>query len=171
MPIDRRSEAYDRRGKAICLKGLRGIAPRTKSALFAIDFLKNGDNMLDDKKELKLKDLDSLERAILTALIYDNYTCEIIKRSRLRASHFAQKRHQEIFKAIKDLWDKDWPVDLITVAEAMRERGTLEKIGGAASVAEITDAADDISAWAFITQHVQVIVDHAKSKKTKCAQR
>lgn len=123
-----------------------------------------------DEKELKLKGMDLLERAMLKALLDDYHTREIVKCGRLRASHFAQKSHQEIFKTIKYLWDEGEPVDLVTVTEAMRERGTLKKIG-VGYLAELFDADRDISAWTYITQHVQVIIDHAKSKKTKCIQR
>ena len=48
----------------------------------------------------------------------------------VRAEDFYDPRNKELFEAIMDLFNLDKPIDIITVAEQLRQRGTFEKIGG-----------------------------------------
>ena len=60
--------------------------------------------------------------------------CEI-----LVAEDFYKPSHKNVFAAIKDLYTKNEPVDLITTIEKMQRLGTLEGSGGAAYVSQITN--------------------------------
>ncbi len=84
-------------------------------------------------------DLDA-EEAVLSALLIDNDNLydviEIIK-----PEDFYKKAHQKIYSAILELFSRDEPADLVTVASRLNEKDELEESGGAALLASIADSA------------------------------
>ncbi|ABP67681.1 DnaB domain protein helicase, N-terminal domain protein [Caldicellulosiruptor saccharolyticus DSM 8903] len=48
----------------------------------------------------------------------------------LTKEDFATPQLREVFAAVLELFEEDKPVDIITVAERLRERGTFEEVGG-----------------------------------------
>jgi hypothetical protein len=63
-----------------------------------------------------------------------------ITRQLLKASDFYRQNHRGIFGAICSLYDTGQPIDLITVVAALRERGELEELGGAAYLTALIEA-------------------------------
>ncbi|MFZ3103014.1 MAG: replicative DNA helicase [Desulfitobacteriaceae bacterium] len=55
----------------------------------------------------------------------------------LQPEDFYRDNHRYIFAAIRDLFDKGEPIDLVSVAEALRQQVRLELIGGIATISEI----------------------------------
>ncbi|HLE98276.1 MAG TPA: replicative DNA helicase, partial [Gaiellaceae bacterium] len=55
----------------------------------------------------------------------------------LVASDFYRDSHAKVYRAALGLWGKGEPVDAITLANELDERGELESIGGAARIAEL----------------------------------
>jgi replicative DNA helicase len=55
----------------------------------------------------------------------------------LDASEFYRESHAKVFRAALGLWSKGEPVDAITLANELDERGELEDIGGQGRVAEL----------------------------------
>ncbi len=55
----------------------------------------------------------------------------------IRGSDFYRPAHETIYDAILDLYGRGEPADGITVADELRRRGELEKIGGAAYLADL----------------------------------
>jgi replicative DNA helicase len=53
------------------------------------------------------------------------------------ASDFYRESHGTIYRASLDLWAKGEPVDAITLCDLLDERGELERVGGAARIAEL----------------------------------
>ena len=80
------------------------------------------------------------EAALLSAIFINNEnileTAEI-----LGADDFYKGAHKKIFKAIMDLFEKDEPADLVTVANRLKEMDALDSAGGAAFLAAISDSA------------------------------
>ncbi|HNK99358.1 MAG TPA: DnaB-like helicase N-terminal domain-containing protein, partial [Chitinophagales bacterium] len=70
-----------------------------------------------------------LEEAVLGAFMIDRdavtNAIEI-----LRADSFYDDRHRLIFTAIRRLFEKTQPIDLLTVTEELRRMGQLEEAGG-----------------------------------------
>jgi replicative DNA helicase len=80
------------------------------------------------------------EEAILSAVLLDNSTLlDVIEI--LSPEDFYKTAHQKAFTAIHDLFEKNEPVDLVTLANRLREKGELENVGGAAYLARIMDSA------------------------------
>ena len=55
----------------------------------------------------------------------------------VRPDDFYDKNHKEIFEAILDLNRKSLPVDVLTVSEELKKRGSLNMVGGRAYVASL----------------------------------
>ena len=80
------------------------------------------------------------EASLLSAILIDNTALlEILEV--LAPEDFYRSAHQRIFEAITDLFTRSEPVDLVTLANMLKEKGTLEEIGGAAFLAKLVDTA------------------------------
>ncbi len=79
------------------------------------------------------------ERSTLGAMLLDQ---EAIARvlEILREDAFYQEAHRLIFKAVLALYDRNEPIDFITLTDWLSRTGELEKIGGAAYITSLTDS-------------------------------
>ena len=55
----------------------------------------------------------------------------------LQGEDFYPDAHKEIYEAILDIYDRGEPVDLVTLAEELRQRGTLEAAGGGTYISDL----------------------------------
>lgn len=84
-------------------------------------------------------DIDA-EEALLSAVLIDNENLyDVI--DLLKPEDFYKKAHQKIFLSIMELFSRDEPADLVTVATRLKEKDELEESGGAALLASIADSA------------------------------
>ncbi|MBI2038534.1 MAG: replicative DNA helicase [Candidatus Nealsonbacteria bacterium] len=58
----------------------------------------------------------------------------------LTAESFYQKAHQEIYGACRELFEKGEPIDLLSVANRLKEKGILEQIGGNSYLSELINS-------------------------------
>ncbi|WP_437918559.1 replicative DNA helicase [Sphingobacterium sp. LRF_L2] len=79
-----------------------------------------------------------IEKAVLGALMLQKDVFYKIS-SFIRSETFYVEAHQRIYNAIRSLSDANKPVDLLTVTNSLRQDGTLEIIGGAYYLTELTD--------------------------------
>ena len=78
------------------------------------------------------------EESILSAILIDNDTLlEVL--DVLAPKDFYRSAHQKIYYAITELFTKNEPVDLVTLANILKEKGQLEEIGGATYLARLVD--------------------------------
>ena len=99
------------------------------------------------------------EQALLGAVILD--AAEALPRvleTRLIGDDFFKEGHGEIFKAITSLYDRGEPVDLITVTEALKKRGSLDKVGGPAYLSELSDS---IGVAANVARYARIVIDRS----------
>ncbi len=57
---------------------------------------------------------------------------------KLRKEDFYKSANGEIFEAIVSLFNRDEPVDIITLSEELKKRGTLENVGGVTYLTDLT---------------------------------
>ena len=81
---------------------------------------------------------DDAEKASLGAVLLDQDAIDTVLRF-LRAGDFYRTAHKKIFQAIIDLSNQSQPIDLITLAEKLRDKGELEQCGGAAYISTLSD--------------------------------
>jgi replicative DNA helicase len=78
------------------------------------------------------------EESIISAILVDNNTLlDVIEI--LTPQDFYRTAHQKIYAAIIDLFDKAEPIDLVTLANKLKEKGQLEEIGSASYLARLVD--------------------------------
>lgn len=80
---------------------------------------------------------EEAEIATLGAVLIDSEALSTVVHL-VRSEDFYKGAHQRIYEAILSLFDRGQSIDLITLAEELRARGTLEQCGGAAYVSRLT---------------------------------
>jgi replicative DNA helicase len=76
------------------------------------------------------------EQAVLGALMLEPETGSSVFEI-LQPEDFYRDNHRLIYIALRDLFERGDPVDLVSVAEILRQSGRLEQVGGIATVSEI----------------------------------
>jgi len=78
------------------------------------------------------------EESLLSAILVDNTALlEVVEI--LAPQDFYRTAHQKIFSAISDLFNRGEPIDLVTLANGLKEKGHIEGVGGAAYLARLVD--------------------------------
>ncbi len=72
----------------------------------------------------------------------------------LRPETFYEPKHQKIFQAIQTLSMNENPVDIMTVVDELKREGTLDDIGGAAY---IVDLSSHVASSAHIEYHTKIL--------------
>ena len=95
-----------------------------------------------------------LEEAVLGSLLIDrNALSKVI--DILTPETFYVDAHQAVFSVVKDLFSESQPVDILTVAQALRKAGQLERIGGEAKLINLSTR---VSSSAHIEYHARIVV-------------
>jgi len=95
-----------------------------------------------------------LEEAVLGALMLEKDALSSVI-DILKPDVFYKESHQKIFQAIRTLFEKTLPVDILTVTAQLRTQGELEMIGGAYYITELTDR---VASAANIEYHSRIII-------------
>ena len=80
---------------------------------------------------------EEAEVATLGAVLLDPEALSSVIRY-VRAEDFYRSAHRKIFEVILELFEKNEPIDLITLSEGLKRLGQLEASGGAAYVSRLT---------------------------------
>jgi replicative DNA helicase len=80
------------------------------------------------------------ERCVLGSMLRDNAVIGDVVQI-VRAENFYTDAHQKIFQAIISLYDRGHPVDLVVLAELLKEQKHIEDVGGYSYLGELWDAA------------------------------
>ncbi len=113
------------------------------------------------------------EESILSAILIDNSSIVDILEV-LSSEDFYKTAHKSIFTAIETLYGKSEPIDLVTLSNALRENGELEKIGGAAYLARLVDTvplAVNAHHYARIIKDKSILrhlIEHANAISNRC---
>ncbi|MFM8448886.1 MAG: replicative DNA helicase [Haliscomenobacter sp.] len=94
-----------------------------------------------------------LEEAVLGAIMLEKDALSVII-DILRADSFYLDAHQFIFKAMLRLFERSYPVDLLTVTEELKKAGNLEGVGGPYYLIELTNK---VASAANIEYHARII--------------
>ncbi|MGB9498399.1 MAG: replicative DNA helicase [Dissulfuribacterales bacterium] len=80
------------------------------------------------------------EESIISAILLDNHTLLDLL-DILSSSDFYRTAHQKIFTVIADMFHNGDPIDLVTLADALKNKNQLDEIGGAVYLAKLVDTA------------------------------
>ena len=94
-----------------------------------------------------------LEEAVLGACMLESSAVNAVI-DVLEPQAFYKDAHGEIYRAIKDLFGRSEPIDLLTVTEQLRKEGVLGFCGGPAYVAELTNR---VASSANVEAHARIV--------------
>lgn len=94
-----------------------------------------------------------LEEAVLGAIMLEKDALSVVI-DILRADSFYLDAHQLIFRAMLRLFERSYPVDLLTVTEELKKAGHLEGVGGPYYLIELTNK---VASAANIEYHARII--------------
>src|SRR3989344_8187773 len=97
------------------------------------------------------------EQAVLGALMLDNKSI-IQVADTLKTEDFYQPGHNKIYEAILKLYEKNHPVDILSVSSRLKEDKDLEGIGGASYLASLIETVPS-------SFHLSHYADLVKEKK------
>jgi replicative DNA helicase len=101
------------------------------------------------------------EQVILGGILINNDALNQIV-DFLASEDFYRKANSIIFEGMVTLYNRDEPVDIITLSHVLEENGKLDKIGGSDYLASLADAT---STSAGITYHAEIVRDLATKRK------
>ena len=81
---------------------------------------------------------------------------------KLHAEDFYRPAHQSIFQAISELFDANQAIDAVTVSEALRRSGALDRIGG---VGYLTQLIDSVPTASNIEYYADIVEEHALRRR------
>jgi hypothetical protein len=102
-----------------------------------------------------------LENAVLGAILLEGPCFQAVKKF-LVADHFYLSKNQIVYKACLDLDKAGEPVDMRTVVNQLRKNGTIEAVGGAHYIAELTAP---ISSAANVEYHARCLIEYAMRRE------
>ena len=78
------------------------------------------------------------ERSVLGAILIDNHTFNLAA-AVITSQAFFRDAHRRIFERMTELSERNQPIDLVTLKEALERAGELEEVGGPAYIASLVD--------------------------------
>src|SRR5690625_3466550 len=126
-----------------------GSTPKKSNGKEAFDLLEGQGRIPPQATEI--------EQAVLGSMLIEHEAATVALQM-LRSADFYKPAHRHIFDTIYELYERDNPLDLITVENELRDKQLLDQIGGAAYLAELTRS---VSSAANIDYHSQIILEKA----------
>lgn len=96
------------------------------------------------------------EAAVLAAILLDTDALDKVV-GFLKAEHFYSEANGRVYEAAVEVSAKGDPVEIVTVAGWLRDRGRVAQIGGASYLAQLCDATPAV---ANVATHARAVVDH-----------
>jgi replicative DNA helicase len=101
-----------------------------------------------------------VEEAVLGSMLIEHEAATVALQM-LSAKDFYKPAHQHIFEVLHDLYERDNPLDLLTVENELRDKGLLDSCGGAGYLSELTRS---VSSAANVDYHAQIIAEKATKR-------
>ena len=93
------------------------------------------------------------EQSVLGSMLLDREAIIIVLEF-LRGSDFYKEAHKEIFEAMYDLFNRNEPVDLITLTEELKKREKLDAIGG---IPYLTSLASGVPITSNVRYYAEIV--------------
>ena len=94
-----------------------------------------------------------IEKVVLGALMIDKDAFSMVSET-LRPETFYEPRHQKIYNAIQALSVNENPVDIMTVVDELKREGTIDEVGGAPYIVELSS---HVASSAHIEYHARIL--------------
>ncbi len=101
------------------------------------------------------------EKSVLGSMLLDKEAIPVITEI-LNDQDFYRQDHKEIFQAVIDLFERAEPIDIITVSEQLKSRGSLENVGG---LEYLTVLASDVPTTANARHYAKIVEEKSLLRK------
>ena len=102
------------------------------------------------------QDLEA-ERAVLGCMLLESDTVGLVL-EKLAAEDFYKTEHQQIFQAMRDMYEHGQSIDLITLRESLERRSALDAVGGTPALSALTEA---VPSAASAVHYARIVRDRA----------
>ena len=97
-----------------------------------------------ERLEVPPQNIEAEESLLSRILVESKALLDVVEI--LAPADFYRTSHQKIFAAMTDLFNRNEPIDAVTVANHLKESGQLEQVGGAAYLARLLDVPPAVDA-------------------------
>lgn len=118
------------------------------------------DNSLPSGAKVPPQNIDAEVSLLGSILIEDEVISEIA--DRIQPDDFYEKRHGTIYQAMRQLFEKHKPVDLLTLSNALNNTGELEMTGGSSYLTELTNA---VPTAAHAEHYADIVAEKSMRRK------
>lgn len=101
------------------------------------------------------------EKSVLGAILLDSSAFHLVSHF-LRLEHFYLREHQVIYQSMLALYEKQQPMDIVTVKNELKSLGELKTIGGASYLSDVLNA---VPTSAYIEYYAQIVKDRYIKRK------
>lgn len=101
------------------------------------------------------------EKSVLGAILIDPSSMTLVAEF-LRGEHFYLPEHETIYNAMLTLFEKQQPIDLVTLQDALKKSGGLKDIGGAPYLSDLLNA---VPTSANIEHYGQIVKGHFMKRR------
>jgi len=113
-------------------------------------------DITDNLRKLPPQNLEA-ESSILGGILLENDAINTVVEA-VTPDDLYRESHRKIFRAMIDLWDRNEPVDLITLSDQLKAKGELDVVGGSAYLAEL---ASQVPTAANVGYYAQIVREKA----------
>lgn len=96
------------------------------------------------------------ERSVLGAILIDSSAINIVAEF-LKPEHFYSTEHQIIYSSMLTLFEKQQPIDVVTIQDELKKTDSLKKIGGKSY---LSDLINTVPTSAYIENYGQIVKNH-----------
>jgi replicative DNA helicase len=105
-------------------------------------------------------DLDA-EKSVLGGILIDASAIALVAHF-LKPEHFYLPEHQTLYSTMLTLFEKQQPIDIVTLQAQLKKEGNLKKIGGQSY---LSDLINTVPTSAYIEHYAQIVKNHYVKRK------
>lgn len=117
-------------------------------------------SVASDALKLPPQDLDA-ERSVLGAILIDSSAVSTVAEF-LREEHFYKREHQLIYGAALRLFEKQQPIDVVTLKNQLTHEGHIKSVGGQAYLSELINS---VPTSAYVEHYGAIVKNHYTKRR------
>lgn len=115
---------------------------------------------MNDSLRTMPQNLEAEQSVIGSMLIDKNAIAQVAEV--LEAEDFYRDAHKIMFKAIRDLYNKDIPIDMITLVDYLKSNDMLDQVGG---ITYITEISTSVPSTANLSSYIKIVEDKSTLRR------
>lgn len=101
------------------------------------------------------------EKSVLGGVLVDPSSINLVAEF-LKSEHLYSHEHQLIYSSMISLFEKQQPIDLVTLQNELKKQGTLKQVGGTSYLSDLINV---VPTSAYIEHYANIVKDHYTKRK------